>query len=412
VVQTSTAFAVWGLRTRAGRDTPKILRDVINAALYVVALTVALRATLKVDLGGLVATSAVLSVVIGLALQEPLGNLFAGLSLQLETPFRVGDWITVGPHCGRVLQVAWRATRIQTVCQEQVTIPNSVIAKESVINHSRGNQGVGLDLSVEVDYDSPPNAVRAALLGLLAAHPKVLGDPAPLVRLGNYGASGIEYQVRFFTRSFDDLADLASELRSQLWYRMRREGFSFPFPTRTVYLQQGAGGRDEAAEREELTGLLAEVDFLRPIGAEGIARLAGLARTAIFGRDEVVLRQGERGESFFLIMAGEVSVRANGVTSEIARLRRGDFFGEMSLLNGEPRSATVVAATDAKLLCLGRDGFADLLAANEQLARAVAEVLARRSAELRERVCGDERGEVSLESNRILGRLREIFRIG
>jgi hypothetical protein len=292
-----------------------------------------------------------------------------------------------------------------------VTIPNSAIAKESVVNHSQSGEGAGFDMTVEVDYGSPPNAVRAALLDLLAAHPNVLASPSPVVRLSGFAASGIEYQVRFYSRSFDLVADVAGELRSQLWYRMRREGFSFPFPTRTVYLQQGDGTRGEEAERAELAALLAGVDFLRPLGAAGIDRLARHARTQLFGCNEVIIREGEQGESFFLIVSGKVSVRANGVAAEIARLGRGEFFGEMSLLTGASRSATVVAAADSKLLCLGRDGFAELLNTNDQLAGAVAELLARRSAELRERAVGDDRGAVALESNRILGRLRDIFRL-
>ncbi|MBI5544879.1 MAG: mechanosensitive ion channel family protein [Deltaproteobacteria bacterium] len=410
-VRVATSLVVWAVRTRRGRVTPKILRDVLDAMLYLTALAVVLRATLKVDLGGLLATSAVLSVVIGLALQETLGNLFAGLALQLEPPFSVGDWITVGAHTGRVLQVAWRHTRIATSRNEQITIPNSAIAKECVTNYSRSGEGVARDLYLELDYDSPPNAVKQACLEVLAAHPKVRKTPAPLFRTTKWEASGVQYQVRYFTDHFSEYETLADELLSQLWYRVRREGFTIPFPTRTVYLQQPKGAAEREAGQRDLVLLLGSVGFLQPLGEESLAKLVALARLQLFGREEAIIRQGETGETFYLIVSGEVAVRTSESREELARLGRGDFFGEMSLLTGEPRTATVVACQDSTLLCVDRKAFGDILRTQEELARALSQALAERSASLKARVAGAPASTITLESNRIFGRLRDIFRL-
>jgi len=409
IVRGASSLGLSLVRTRAGRDTPKIMRDVINATLYVVAVSVVLRATLKVDLGGLIATSAVLAGVVGLALQETLGNLFAGLSLQMETPFSVGDWITVGTNSGKVTHVAWRAIRILTARNEEITIPNSVIAKESVINLSRSAaEGIGHEITIQVDYDSPPNAVRLACLDVLAEHPKVCTNPSPIVRISSWEESWVQYRIRFFTNSFDDLYDVASELRAQLWYRVRREGFKIPYPTRSVILQQPDTRASEG--QTELARHLLEVDFLRPLGPEGIKRLAQLSKTEQFGRDETILRQGEHGDSFYLILSGEASVRVTGNKNEVARLKQGEFLGEMSLLTGEPRAATVVATVDSRVLCVSRAAFAELFRVNEQLAHAMSEVLAKRSAQLRITATGNEH-VAAMESKHILERLREIFRL-
>jgi CRP-like cAMP-binding protein len=372
---------------------------------------VVLRSTLQIDLGGLLATSAILSVVIGLALQETLGNLFAGLSLQLEPPFSTGDWIGIGAHTGRVLQVGWRHTRILSVRHEQITVPNSIIAKEYLINYSRSGEGIAHELVLEVDYDSPPNAVKTACLDVLLAHPKVRRQPAPTFQLRKWEGSGLQYQLRFFTDLFDATAVLDDELLSQLWYRVRREGFSIPFPTRTVYLQHPKTTTERADGQRDLVTLLSTVGFLKPLGEQGLDRLAVLSRMQLFGRDELVIRQGDLGETFYLIVSGEVAVRTSGSPEELARLRRGDFFGEMSLLTGEPRAATVVACQDSTLLCVDRAAFREIFHAHEELAHELSEALAERSANLKARAAGAPGTAVTMESNRIFGRLRDIFRL-
>jgi CRP-like cAMP-binding protein len=393
--------------------TPKIVRDVVDAVLYLAALSIVLRATLKVDLGGLIATSAVLSVVIGLALQETLGNLFAGLALQVDPPYGVGDWITVGPHTGKVQQIAWRQTRILTARDEHVVLPNSLVAKEVVLNYGRAGAGVARDLYIEVDYDSPPNAVRQSCLEVLSSHAKVRKSPPPCFRVTKFEASGVQYQARFFVDSFDDVDDVANELLSLLWYRLRRDGFTIPFPTRTVLLHQAGSLEAREGAQRDLAALLATVDFLRPLGEAGLAKLATLSKMQLFGRDEVIIRQGESGESFYLIVAGEVAVRAAEARQEVARLRRGEFFGEMSLLTGEPRTATVVARLDSTLLCVDRGAFGEILKAHEELASSLSQALAERTANLKARSesAGDAAASVTLESNRIFARLRDIFRL-
>ncbi len=144
-IQAAAGIAHWGLRSRRGLVTPKILRDVVELGLFLVAVALILHHALNIDLGGLLATSAALSVVVGLALQETLGNLFAGLVLQVEPPFSVGDWVSVAGHAGQVVQVAWRGTKIVTLRREEITIPNGVIAKESVVNFSRSKLGIARD---------------------------------------------------------------------------------------------------------------------------------------------------------------------------------------------------------------------------------------------------------------------------
>jgi small-conductance mechanosensitive channel/CRP-like cAMP-binding protein len=413
LIQGLVGISLWALRTRRGLITPKILRDVVEVGLFLVAMALILHHALKIDLGGLLATSAALSVVIGLALQETLGNLFAGLVLQVEPPFSVGDWISVGGHSGRVVQIAWRGTRLRTLRGEEITVPNAAIAKDSVINFSRSKDGIARDLSLQVGYSSPPHAVREACLQVLQSHPKVRAAPAPIVRVKSFAESGIEYQVRFYALDYADLDELTASLLSLFWYRLSREGYEIPFPTRTVHIARSAREHSRADQALELARLLGGIDVLAPLGEPGIRSLAELSSLQRFGAGEAVIRQGEAGDSLYLIVSGEVSVQT-AEAGEVARLSRGSFFGEMSLLTGEPRSATVVACSDSTLLHVTHTAFATFLRSHEGVLRALSETLARRSADLREKAAGSSQplpASVAMESNRIFAKLRDLFRL-
>ncbi|HEX7623667.1 MAG TPA: mechanosensitive ion channel domain-containing protein, partial [Anaeromyxobacteraceae bacterium] len=175
--------ATWSLlhRRRTGVETPKILRDLVDGILFVLALLVILQATLDIDLTAVLASSAVISLVLGLALQETLGNLFAGLSLQAERPFGEGDWVKIGDYQGKVVEIGWRATKLLTGSGEGLTIPNNAVAKGAVLNLSRRGS-VMRKVTLALSYDVPPNALKDAALTVLRAHPRIVDEPAPLVR--------------------------------------------------------------------------------------------------------------------------------------------------------------------------------------------------------------------------------------
>jgi small-conductance mechanosensitive channel len=181
------------------RATPKILRDVIDFTLYAFAAVPILKSQLDIDVTGLLATSAIVSVVIGLALQDTLGNLFSGLSIQLERPFQVGDYVTIKEHTGRVVQIAWRATRLETFRRELVTLPNNTLSKEAIRNYSRGGSDpLAIDAYVTAAYDVPPNRVKDAVFAALREVPLVLQEPAPICRAMQYADSGVKYLIRCF----------------------------------------------------------------------------------------------------------------------------------------------------------------------------------------------------------------------
>ncbi len=418
LIRSGAAVLLYAWRRRRGVDTPKILRDVIDGGLYLVAVIVVLRATLHVDLASLLTTSAILSVVIGLALQETLSNLFAGLSLQIERPFTVGDTVSIGSYSGKVVQLGWRTTRLAAGRGEVVTLPNNLVAKEAVQNFSRG-PAVARDVIVAVSYAAPPNLVRQACLECAADLPNVMSEPAPTVTVVGYADAAIQYRVRFFG-AVGDLDGLADMLLTRLWYRFGREGIDVALPQRVVTTREetAPAWRVAGTVRErDAHALLSSIDFLRPLGEEGRGELARRVTRQAFAAGEVVVRQSAPGDTFYVVVSGEVSVEvaAGGASTGVARLRRGDFFGEMSLLTGEPRAATVVATSDCELLSLDRGAFSDLFGANPDICRELSEILGRRRAQIAaaSRATGPDDGSVAAraESSRIFGRLRDIFRL-
>lgn len=416
LIRAVVGLGLWALRDRRGRPTPKIVRDVIDVVLYGVAIVGVAQATLHIDLASLAATSAALSLVLGLALQETLGNLFAGLALQLEHPFQVGDWVGVDAFTGRVIQVGWRGTKLETLRHEQVVVPNAAIAKANVINFSRFGR-VGHDLNFGVSYRVPPERVRKVIQEALADLPLVMRDPKPDVQIEAYGADAITYQVRFFVTRYDLIEDGVDAILSTLWYRFGREGMEIPFPQRTVHVERFRRGESEGASQRELQdtrSLLRSVDFLATLGDTGLAELAERTERQTFGPGETVLRAGEAGDTFHVVADGVVRIVAvvAGKEKEMARLSRREFFGEMSLITGEPRSANVFAVTPVTLLTMRRAAFAEVLERHQNVAQQLADVLGKRRAELEKlrSASVDEAKLAHAESKRIFGRLLELLK--
>jgi small-conductance mechanosensitive channel/CRP-like cAMP-binding protein len=390
-----------------GADIPKILRDVLDFSLYVLVAIPVLKAELNLDLSGIVATSAIASVVLGLALQETLGNLFAGLSIQIERPFRVGDHVQIKEESGQVIQVAWRATRIETGRGELVTVPNSILSKEAVKNFSRSDQPVALDLYFGASTDAPPNYVKQTVLEMFAEIHQVLTDPSPTCRTYAFRDSDIQYRIRAYLAPGNGPGRVRDEILTRLWYRLRRAGIEQPFPQRMLHMIPATTSEEwPLATRLEL---LRTVNFLSVLDEERLSQLALEMKAHRFGRGERVIAEGAQGQTFYIVAVGEVSVQTGRDRLEVARLRRGQYFGEMSLLTGEPRAATVCATVDAVLFEVDRPTFAQLFIANPDLAKQLSSLLADRRSQLRAVADASGGAEEDPEAGRILNRLKQIF---
>lgn len=357
---------------------PKIVRDVTQVVVLFFVGLWSLRA-LGVETNQLLTTSAFVTLVVGLGLQETLGNVVAGLSLQIERPFVVGDVIEIHGtgHIGRVREVNWRATRIHTLDNVDVVVPNGLIAKTSVTNYDRPHANPRRTIIFSAPYDASPLAVERAALEALRDTPGVEG--AGMVTLETFADSGINYALRFFITDATERERVEGAVRTRLWHAFARSGISFPFPVRV--LEQRATVDPAAALRaaaEERVRALSAVDFLTPLGSESLERLAHQISMAVFAPGETVVKEGEPGSTMFVVESGELRVLMG--EQEVASLGRGAFFGEMSLLTGEPRRASVRAANGCRLFVIDHESFKSVLSQNPEVARAISEKVAERAA--------------------------------
>ena len=223
------------LRAHRGVLLPPLLAPAAQGVAYMLAALVLLRISFpNLNLGPLLATSAVTSLVLGLALQPILGNLFAGIVISLERPFRLEDWIKVGDVEGRVVEITWRTTHVRTRDNDTLIIPNGKVAEEYVFNYYYPNPMHLTRVVVGAHYSAPPYRVRRALLECAAGVEGTLDKPSPDVHVTAFADSAIEYELRVWIKDIADNGRIKSELRARIWESFKRHGIAIPFPIRTV----------------------------------------------------------------------------------------------------------------------------------------------------------------------------------
>lgn len=401
---------------RAGVRVASILRDLIQAGVFLIVVLGLLRIG-GVNIWSLVTTSAVLTAVVGLALQDTIANLFSGLTLQMGRCIAAGDWVQVGTRVGRVDAINWRFTALETKDGDVVVVPNRSFIGHDVVNFSRPTPKHRAWCRVGFHYRHAPNQVRQVLLEAVSGVPGVLDQPPPDAFPVAFGESAVEYALRYWIRDFEHDVDIDGEVRTRIWYAAQRAGLEIPFPIRTV--QMGKAADPDAAAATELlerTAALSGVDLFRSLHEGEAEILAAGMRKVAFACGEAIIRQGEPGDSLYFIARGEVAVKLNasGVEREVATLAAGEFFGEMSLVTGDRRSATCLAKTDVSCLVIGHEAFQRLLDARPEVAEEVSAILASRQVTLegqREGLSVEAQRRATETRARLLERIRSFFRL-
>lgn len=410
------------IQRRKRRAVPVVVRDILRWLVTAAVFFLILRAVFPdLNLNVVAISSIVVGYILGNATQDTLGNLVAGLAISVESPFSIGDWVTVGGHTGRVVEMTWRATCLHTKANDYILIPNASIAREPIVNYSRPTRVHAVVKNIGVSYAVAPSKVRRVILGALDVVPEALKDPAPSVWLSEYGDFAVVYRVKFFVADFENIDRVESDFFELVWYHFRRAGVEIPFPIRDLRVTQTATPSKETQEikaANENLAFLDAIDLFAPLSAEDRARVAASLREEIYARGEVLVRQGDPGDVFYIVKSGRVTVSAlRGETEvELARLGEGDFFGEMSLLTGQRRNATVTAETDTHVLALSHEVLGELLKKNASLSEELAGRLASRARDrlrMDETVVADTQILAPTPSKAdILDRIRVFFRLG
>ena len=381
---------------------PNIVQDAFTIALFAVAATLILQERI-------LATTAVGAVVIGFALQDTLGNLFAGLAIQIEKPFHVGHWVNIAGKDGLVSEITWRATKIRTKAGNLVIVPNSVLARDTITNYSEPKLDTRLEIEVGAGYDTPPHEVKATLLEALRDEPLISRDHQPDVLLVDFAPSAITYRIRVWTNDFAADERVRDRVRSIIYYAFRRRGLTIPYP---VQVQISGDAVPAPVEERTRVAAIDRVAIFEPLGGDERVELARSARPVLYLAGEVIVRQGDPGSSMFIVVDGDVSVSIGPTHQVVSRLSSGDFFGEMCLLTGAPRAATVAAVTECELLEITADVFRRFVLANPRAVEQVAAALTTRSADLdRARAAESAPPRTDEPSSSLLARVRRFLRL-
>jgi small-conductance mechanosensitive channel/CRP-like cAMP-binding protein len=401
------AVLYFTLRYDRAHRSAKLVVDLTAAAIYVGAALIVLKMVLALPVAGLVATSGVVAIVLGLALQSTLADVFSGIAVGIEAPFQVGDRISLGADMeGRVIEANWRSIRVQTDGEDIAIIPNSVMAKLEIVNRSVPSRRRTVSVNLRCLATVDPERVIQVLDEATLLCPAILETPKSSVALTRLGRRWNHYTISFSVAE----TSLMGATKSLLLRHARRQLHY------AGLLEQGAGGLEQPPARSrpmmlaprEVLGDLVLFERLQPMQLED---LTGRLTTRLLEPSETLFAEGAADATLYVVASGVLEMtRATGATTSVTlgRIGAGDYIGELGLLTGSPHTATARARTHCVVYQLGHDAIAGLLETNTDVAAAL-EKSVRRGLEMVSReVAATATGDVGLRGQ-LLQRIRRFF---
>lgn len=401
------------LNRRGESRVPRLLIEIFNVAILLGVALAILNQVFGVDLNALLVTSTVASAVIGLALQDMLGNLISGVALQLDRPFDITDWINVDGQEGEVVRMNWRTITLRSIDNEHITLANSNVVRQDVTNFSRPTKEQRLHVNIGLPYGTPPGEVKRVVLPAVQSAEGVLKSPPPDVLVNEYADFAIIYDIRYWINDFSQTPEIRDAVLSRIWYAIKREGITVPFPIRDVTVRQITDDHEIQAQsrlKDEIFQQLRPLPILAPLVDSQIDQLARNASLHRYHAGERLVRQGDEGDSLFVIKTGTARVDVvgeNGQSTTVAFRGPNEFFGEMSLLTGEKRSADVIAETEMEVVVVDKVALAVVLSTDFKGLEALSNVVEKRireSAEIMESF-SDQSAEDGAQEGSLLSRI-------
>jgi len=354
-----------------GRHVPPILRRFLLLVAYFLVATIILRTFLNLDVTSLVATSAVVSFVVGLASQDLLGSILAGVVIGVERPVVIGNWITIDGVEGKVVDITWRRTMLETRNGDTLILPNSQIMKTAIVNHALPSNLHRITMKVGVHYRHPPNAVKQAMTAAARLCPHVLDSPAPSVFLDEFGDSAIVYRLNMWINDMSVLEQAKEQVNTHIWYQFKRRSLEIPFPIRTLHRPTKAVPENTLIQEmiAQLVPLLKNSELFASVADESLEKLGRRMSLETYGAREVLFQEKQEGDTMYMLVSGSAQVlkkMAGQEEKELAVLQPGSIMGEMSLLLGQPRTATIRFLEDSQVIRMDRQVFKKLAAEHEQ----------------------------------------------
>lgn len=372
---------VWApLEVKTGHHIPTVVRMFLSTFIYILTFFGIVAFVYEQKITSLLATSGVVAMIIGLAIQVNIANIFSGIAINIERPFRVGDWIKVGSMDeGKVIDITWRTTRIKTRHQLILSIPNGIASESPIQNFGSEDDIVEFWFTVKIDPAQNTKRVQKILLDSLYAAQGVLKEPAPYTRLNEFTDWSADYIIGYCWKDYGKKNAVRKAVWTSVWTHLYRSGIEPAIQRNEVHLFKGVKARGEEALKP-LT-LLKEIDIFFTFTEDEKAYLSERMIERHYIPGDMVVHIGDTNDSLFVIAEGVVSVQTkleNGNSIEVASLGAGNFFGEMALLTGAIRTADIIAITNAKLYEVTKTDVAPLLEKHPEIYDMVTKVSTKR----------------------------------
>ena len=405
------------VRRQTGADAPSILANFVHGLLLIATVPLIIKFVFERPIAGLVASSGLVTLIIGLAIRDMIADFFSGIAMNIERPYSIGDWVELEPGLvGRVTELNWRSTRMVTQSHRTVIVPNNNLASRQFINYSLPQRRYRESLQIALNYTTDPERAENILTAAIMATPGLSEGADHNVRIASFSERGVNYEIRFW---IDDLAkkvSLRHRLAGNVLRYLHQAGVPIPYGQQEVLLTRERKLRAE--RRLDVRRLLSRMDLFSGLTREELATLADCAVARDYLKEHVIFERGDEGTALYLLVEGiaEATVDMNDDGPAHAKIEPGQAFGEMSLLTGAPRAATVRAVTDVHALEIRRDDLEPIFRARPEIANDLAEVMAHRlrdnraSAARRHTAASDD-GHRS-RARHIAGRITQFFGLG
>jgi small-conductance mechanosensitive channel len=359
-------------------NIPKLFLDLSRTVLVLLGTAIVLCNVWDADLGGLLTALGVGSLVIGLALQDSLGNIFSGLTLLFEQPVEIGDWVQIGDLEGQVVEITWRSVHIMNLDKNLLIVPNSELAGGIIKNYDRpaGIQGVGIEISFS--YDDPPLRVMEILKATALETDGVLADPPPSAWVTNYGDFSISYKIRFFVDNYRQKLRSGDDFRARLWYVTKRYNLNMPYPINVEYEYTSFAPKPEEIKSKaiQILGTVPGWDVLEPQILQDVCEKSKIEN---FAKGEYILKESFPLEGLYVILEGKTElslIDEEGQKKILGHLSHGEIFGEKaSLLSSQVADVTAKAITELEVLKIETKTLQYILEEHPILASKLGEIM-------------------------------------
>jgi small-conductance mechanosensitive channel len=404
-------FLIFERRPREGR----LIQDLVVGLVYLGAALSAVAYVFGAPVRTLIATSGVFAIILGLALQSTLADVFSGLALSLSRAYEVGDWIVLGDGIeGRVVETSWRATHLLNASNDLVVLPNSNLAKAQLTNLNSPNRSHGVKLRAHIAPTMVPSGIAEIMHTVLLSSNSIMLTPPPTVEIKSLDAQAIEFELSFRVRDFTAASTARHEVYDLIYRHTRAAGLVLAQPKEAAVVasvQPNVGA--VAVPRATALRMFDAVPLFARLTDEEKEALAPTMTRRTYGKGEVLVEQGAKLSSLTIIRTGVliVSRKEGAAEIELSRLSPGDYFGEAGLFEGEGEPATIRALTFAVIYEVGQAALAKLMHDRPSIADEISVTLSRRAKHTSPGIFEEDDAATMRSVSWLVGRIRNLFEV-